>query len=129
MNILILEDDIERIKIFREKLIGHKATDTDCSKAAIELLKTNTYDVLFLDHDLGGKAFVESGENTGFEVAKFLSLNPNYKPFQIILHFLNPVGRKNMKAVLPDAVDFPGAWACIGIKDGKLELIDKIIRF
>lgn len=110
MKILILEDDAERIKLFRQNLIGHDLDITDSSKQAIKLLKSNKYNVIFLDHDLGGKQNVASGEDTGYEVALWLSKNPERKPNQIIIHSYNPVGRQNMKAVLPDAIIAPGVW-------------------
>jgi len=38
------------------------------------------FDYLFLDHDLGGKQMVNSRENTGYEVAEWLSKNKLKKP-------------------------------------------------
>jgi len=35
--------------------------------------------ILFLDHDLGGKQMVASGNNTGYEVAKWLSKKQSEK--------------------------------------------------
>lgn len=110
MKILILEDDENRMEIFKRNLIGHSITITEKSKEAIEYLKNNKYDYLYLDHDLGGKVMVASGENTGYEVAKWLEENPDRKPDHIILHSFNPVGSDNMKKALPEAIQLPGAW-------------------
>jgi len=110
MRILILEDDLSRMVHFKKALLKHIVDHTEDSKAAIELLKEHNYDTLFLDHDLGGKQLVASGEGTGYEVAEWLSKNDSRKPRQIYLHSLNGPGRKNMKSVLPEAVEAPFAW-------------------
>lgn len=110
MKVLILEDDSERVKAFRASLIGHELDITEYAEAAIALLIKNEYDFLFLDHDLGGCVYVPSGAGTGYEVAEWLSNNPSRKPTHIYLHSLNPVGRLNMKRVLPEAIEAPFAW-------------------
>lgn len=110
MRYLILEDSSERIKKFKSKLIGHEVMFTDVPKIAISLLKTSKWDFLCLDHDLDGKEMVDSGDGTGYEVAKFLYLNPEFKPDNIILHSYNPIGRKNMLNLLPEAIEAPGCW-------------------
>jgi hypothetical protein len=91
-------------------LPNQDVTCIEDSKVCIEYLKNNTYDYLFLDHDLGGQQYVKSGENTGYEVAKFLEENPHLQPKNIILHSFNEVGRKNMKLALPNAFEAPGCW-------------------
>lgn len=109
-NILILEDDPNRVKAFKQKFIGHHVKITDKAEEVIELLQSRSWDYLFLDHDLGGEQMVSSGPGTGYEVAKFLEENPQYKPAQIALHSLNPGGRKNMKLALPEAIEAPFCW-------------------
>lgn len=110
MKILILEDDVTRTNYFKKKLIGHELTFTQFSKECIKLLSENLYDVLFLDHDLGGAIHVASGENTGYEVAQYLYKNTDRKPEQIIIHSLNTVGARNIKQLLPTALIRPGCW-------------------
>lgn len=110
MRVLILEDNAERCKHFSRSLIGHDVDITEFSKEAIELLKEKTYDILFLDHDLGGETYVKSGAGTGYEVAEWLSYNTDRKPKEIYLHSLNEWGRKNMLGVLPEAIETPFAW-------------------
>ena len=61
-----------------------------------------------------------SGPGTGFELAKWLSENPEYKPESILLHSNNPAGRQNMKSLLPEAIEAPFAWSLSEIVDGKL---------
>lgn len=100
MKILLLEDDIKRITEFRQRFLSipHKQIFyTDTAQTCIELLKSEEFDLIFLDHDLGGKVFVDINEkNTGSEVARYISQNPlNSNPI-IIIHTLNPVGGKYM---------------------------------
>jgi CheY-like chemotaxis protein len=113
MNVLVLDDSLERLKMFRQNLIGHSVTTVETSKDAIMKLSQNDYEYLFLDHDLGGKAFVKSGEGTGFEVAVWLSKHPERKPRQIVIHSFNPTGAQNMKSVLPEAQLAPGCWTSL----------------
>lgn len=54
MTIYVLEDDPERIRKFAFWLLGH---DWDCAQTCgrVDEFKPNHYDILFLDHDLGGR--------------------------------------------------------------------------
>ena len=110
MKILILEDNLSRQEFFKVNLEKHNLTITDSSKVTIEKLSTEKWDILFLDHDLGGQVHVESGENTGYEVAKFLEQNKKFMPLNIIVHSLNVVGAKNIINALPNAFHIPFAW-------------------
>jgi len=110
MKILILEDNLERQEQFIKNLVNHNITIVDDSKLAIEKLINEKWDLLMLDHDLGGMVYVESGENTGYEVAKFLEENKQYMPINVIVHTLNPVGGQNMMECLPTALRIPFVW-------------------
>jgi CheY-like chemotaxis protein len=103
MKILILEDNPERHKIFKKFYVEHELCIVETSTEAIEILQTHIFDAIFLDHDLGGQQMVESGPNTGYEVAKWLEENPEHSCSNIIIHSLNPVGRDKMKAAIPYA--------------------------
>jgi hypothetical protein len=110
MNILILEDSDKRINQFQKKLIGHSCTFTKTAQECIALLNSKKWDVLFLDHDLGGKAFVKSGTGTGYEVALYLRTNLQKCPAEVIVHSVNPVGAKNICDTLEKAKHVPFAW-------------------
>jgi hypothetical protein len=116
-KIIILEDSEERIKHFQNNLIGCDVFITQDIEKCIEKLKQDKVDYLFLDHDLNGNSFVASGgeEKTGYDVAKWLNENPEYMPHNVILHSLNSVGRKNMKNLLPNSVEYPFVWLKINI--------------
>jgi len=113
MKVLILEDDPQRQKYFAYwKLQNHQVTMANNVGEIISELEENEFDVLFLDHDLGWNTYVNSfgKEETGYLVALWLAENPDKQPGTIVLHTLNPVGRENMKAVLPKAHIVPFAW-------------------
>jgi len=115
MNILILEDDPARQRIFTRKLIGTNVVIVETATAAIQNLTEHAWDYLFLDHDLGGMQMVASGPGTGYEVAQWLAANPKRQPPNIVIHSFNPAGAANMKRALPQAVVSPGCWNDISI--------------
>ena len=113
-NVLFLDDDENRHHEFKkimdevneEAKLGVGTREeydiVDTAEKAIEALKTDKYEVVFLDHDLGGKVYVNSSDkDTGAEVARWLKVNPT--PISmIIVHTLNPDGSKNMLKELYD---------------------------
>jgi len=123
MKILVLEDNRERINIFRNNLQtdGVSLTFAITVPACVQALELEEYDYLFLDHDLGGKVYVPSDgdEETGWHVAKWLSEHPDRMPPQIFIHSLNENGRKNMMSLLPDATELPFAWQLVKIREAK----------
>lgn len=104
-KILILEDDVHRVRKFHWKLVNHTLTVFDNANAFKAFLKENheSIDVILLDHDLEGRQFVPSSEeNTGYAVAKFIK-EAGYKFQQIIIHSMNPYGAEAMYNVLKDS--------------------------
>lgn len=100
MKIFILEDDMERMVYFREWFEDFEIDHAEDAEPAIRMLGSTKYDAIFLDHDLGGKVYVDSGDpNTGFQVAKSIPKGPNADT-PTIVHSMNPVGAKNMLSVL-----------------------------
>lgn len=89
MNILVLEDSIYRQKDFRSNFPC--ATIVDKADQCIGILEDakEPWDLVFLDHDLDGQAFVDPSEhNTGSEVVRWVKANkPEIK--KIIIHSLN----------------------------------------
>lgn len=99
MRILFLDDNLERWKSYRFKTIGcvtkHVLTAKQCMLA---LMNDEKYDLVSLDHDLGGKTFQQEKENSGTEVAEFIKhMLPTYKyPDRIVIHSWNPQGAERM---------------------------------
>ena len=100
-KILILDDDHVRHQQFANKYATEDLTQVHTSVEAIAKLKEHKFDYVFLDHDLGGEQMVDSGPGTGYEVAEWIANNEDSHPKKcVILHSLNPPGRKNMCTVL-----------------------------
>ena len=129
MNVLILEDNENRNMLFRKNLIGLYIEIRDDVKELKDLLLSKKWDVLFLDHDLGGEVHVPSDrEDTGAEIARFLKDNPEHKPELIIIHSLNNNGAMYMKQCLPEAVYVPFAWQTIESEQLDDESFIKILK-
>lgn len=101
IRILVLEDDVQRIKWFKSVLIGVVADFAVEAQEAIDLVNKNKYDIIFLDHDLGGKQMVDVNEfNTGSTVAKVIAGKDWKDDCDVIIHTYNPDGRENMRAII-----------------------------
>ena len=102
MKILILEDNPVRVRKFKIWLIGHLVEHVSDANTCKERLATQTWDYLFLDHDLDGRVYIDSAEaNTGYQVAKWLSNNKDRMPKCIIVHTLNLSGAICVQKVIP----------------------------
>jgi CheY-like chemotaxis protein len=104
-KVFILEDDNKRIEIFLQEF-GEFAEFIIAKDyyEAIKLFDVNEdYALIMLDHDLGGKIYVEiSEENTGSGFCRWLKKNRN-KISPVILHSHNPVGVEIMQELLIDS--------------------------
>lgn len=103
-KILILEDSPDRIIKFKNMFSQNSKNFihvdyVDTAKDAISLLEKYKYDLIFLDHDLGGKIFVNSDEeNTGNTVIKQIPYTKNLST-KIIVHSHNPGGVNRMLSI------------------------------
>jgi CheY-like chemotaxis protein len=105
MKILILEDNTERIRVFKSVLGEHELFIFDKVKEAKSFIEKNEVEILLLDHDLDDKIMVNSNdENTGYQFAKFIKQSGK-KFDQIIIHSLNPVGSVMMEEELKDCAN------------------------
>lgn len=102
MNVLFLDDDSNRTKRFKRTY--PYASTTTTAEGMIHLLrKGDEVDILFLDHDLGGLTFVDSGDkNTGAEVVRWI-VEHKPKIQLIVVHSLNYPAAIRMEADLIDA--------------------------
>jgi len=111
MNVLVLEDNEERVKQFKLRFPTANTVYTDVADEAIKQLENYEWDVLFLDHDLGGLVHVSSSDdNTGAGVARWLDKHTDRIPNLVIIHSLNPPGQSYIKSLLPGALILPFAW-------------------
>lgn len=107
MKILIVEDSENRIKRFREQLVGCSVDIVKTAKLGIALCKTIKYDIIFLDHDLGGEIYADlNNQNTGYQVAREIitSINSNTPT---IIHSCNGVGALDIQSLIRHADIIP----------------------
>lgn len=109
MKILIVEDNQERLDGFAKKFLDDKNEVWFCTTydTAVNVLRDNQIDALYLDHDLGeGK--------TGYDLACWLEeqeyLGNLPIPRLIYIHSENTVGAANIQRVFPQAIRCPGCW-------------------
>lgn len=107
LKILILEDNPERIKKFRRMFLpaDELFIHTDVESAISQLKSESDFNLLLLDHDLGGEIFVDSSlENTGSGFCRRFCAMENYsRNLDIIVHSMNPAGARNMVSILHGA--------------------------
>jgi len=105
MAILFLDDDENRTNQFIKRFSNvEELIAVTTAKEAIEKLSTkDLWDYVFLDHDLGGKVFVDSNrEDCGMEVVRWCLVNKP-KIDQIIIHTWNEPAGKRMLSDLQNA--------------------------
>ena len=113
MKIFIVEDDLTRIETFKEKFEHIEeaelfiATTAGKARRILEENKDVMWDMIFLDHDLGGRVYVESADpNTGYQVAKYIRDN-KIQYYNAITHSMNSMGAQNIMNVLENCNHIP----------------------
>lgn len=111
LSVLVLEDDLNRVDIFKRKLGGRfDLCFVETAMDAIVAIQSEDFDVIFLDHDLGGEVYVSTEDtNTGSEVVRWMIAYHGalftYNPY-VIIHSLNTPAAEDMERKLKSA-DFP----------------------
>lgn len=100
IRIFLLEDDERRCDWFSKRFKGDHL-DIVCDVVeAKELLKTRSYDSIFLDHDLRPEHYGSTkndDERTGFAIASFLASHPQLqRAATIMVHSFNEDGAMRM---------------------------------
>jgi len=111
VHVLVLEDCPGRRGEF-----GRWAAEVDdlhlvaTVDAAIEALQHKHWDWVFLDYRLDGPLVDDPHMGTGYAVAQWLSMHPDYVPPHVVIHSADPMGADRMNEVLPDAIQACGCW-------------------
>jgi len=100
LRIFLLEDDERRCEWFTKRFKGDHL-DIVCDVAeAKELLRRESYDSIFLDHDLRPEHYgstINDDERTGYAIASFLASNPQLqRAATIMVHSFNADGAMRM---------------------------------
>jgi CheY-like chemotaxis protein len=94
IRVMLLDDDERRHRWFKKRFVGDDLDVAVDVTEATELLTENTYDAIFLDHDLLPHHYESNDHgdeaNTGFAIAKFLNEQPELqRAATIIVHTRN----------------------------------------
>jgi len=134
-RVLILEDDLHRIKSFMRGLVPHEhfVFDVDIADnvgGALEFFETTQYDLVFLDNDLCPSHYEgkETTYETGFDfVKKVVDLPQAQKVSMWVVHTLNELAAYRMLGILQKK-DFH-TYRCSGFTWHKDNLADVLSEF
>ena len=108
IRILVIEDSEDRLKWFQAEFGHCDLTMATNAKAGISYVKDRKFDLIFLDHDLGHRVFVDSNdENTGYQVAKAIVISEFNNTTPVVIHSWNPTGAENMRTILTNSIYIP----------------------
>jgi CheY-like chemotaxis protein len=101
IRVFLLDDDTLRHDWFARRFAGDSLDIAVDPAEAIELLASNHYDAIFLDHDLLPHHYRHQGEpddeNTGYAVAAWLAARPEAHPAAtVVVHTRNDRGAMRM---------------------------------
>lgn len=117
MKILFLDDDMARWRAFNDWAIafgGHHVFMSTNAAGAIRDLDRNTFDAVFLDHDLKEEHYKGAHDNAcGCVVADAIVTSAKPFPKFIIVHSHNPEAAKVMTEWIA-STGVPVAWVPFG---------------
>jgi len=100
IRVFLLDDDRRRHRWFSNRFKGDSVDVAQTVKQAREFLSANSYDAIFLDHDLHPEHYKTDERDdarTGFAIASWLAANPELQPASTILvHTRNADGAMRM---------------------------------
>lgn len=99
ISVLVLDDDHRRHRWFEKRFKGDEIDLAENVAEAVELLSHNTYDAIFLDHDLLPHHYDGEldDENTGYAIACWLNDNKtSNRAATVIVHTRNADGAVRM---------------------------------
>ncbi|MCM3904192.1 MAG: hypothetical protein ND866_21015 [Pyrinomonadaceae bacterium] len=100
IRVFLLDDDKRRHKWFAERFKGDFIDMAHNVRQAQQLLGENSYDAIFLDHDLHPEHYNSvdrDDERTGYAIASWLAANPDLqRASTILVHTRNADGAMRM---------------------------------
>ena len=100
IRVFLLDDDPRRHEWFRERFKGDFISVAADVEGARQLLRANSYDAIFLDHDLLPEHYESTGhddERTGYAIASWLARHPEFqRASTILVHTRNADGAMRM---------------------------------
>ena len=105
MRVLLLEDTEDRQSFFKKLYTGHDIHIHNTVEECVDQMRRIVFDQIWLDHDLGGAQYMESGPGSGYEVIKPMLAKDIYdlqKNAFVYIHSQNPAGAVRMYEELKD---------------------------
>ncbi len=100
IRVFLLDDDTRRHAWFAKRFRGDQLDVAEDVQSALEMLKANLYDAIFLDHDLLPEHYHSESnddERTGYAVALWLAARPEVqRASTIMVHTRNADGAMRM---------------------------------
>lgn len=100
VRVLLLDDDTRRHQWFAKRFAKDYLDVASNVAEAADLLGSNSYDAIFLDHDLLPEHYnspVPDDEQTGYAIAAWLAERPDRQPTaSIVIHTRNADGALRM---------------------------------
>lgn len=107
ITVFLLDDDTRRHRWFAKRFDGDEVIIAENVADARTLLQENSYDAIFLDHDLLPEHYNAKewdDENTGYAIADWLGKNKNIQSAAtIIVHTRNSDGGMRMVEILRES--------------------------
>jgi hypothetical protein len=107
IRVFLLDDDIRRHQWFAQRFKGDFIDVAHSVEQARQLLSENSYDAIFLDHDLHPEHYNSStndDERTGYAIASWLASNPQLqRASTILVHTRNADGAIRMVEAMRSA--------------------------
>ena len=108
ITVFLLDDDRRRHRWFQKRFVGDEIDLAETVEEAKEFLKENTYDAIFLDHDLLPHHYESNDHDdfasTGYAIAEWLHENKNLqRAATIIVHTRNADAAIRMVQKLRDS--------------------------
>ncbi|HST53156.1 MAG TPA: cyclic-phosphate processing receiver domain-containing protein [Pyrinomonadaceae bacterium] len=104
VRVFLLDDDTLRHEWFARQFKGDSVDVAADAARAVEMLSSNYYDVIFLDHDLLPEHYYAEefdDERSGYAVARWLAENPaRLAAARVIVHTRNADGALRMVELL-----------------------------
>ena len=101
MSVLIIEDNPERIKLFRRGFIGISTSVLTTASFALDWLKDHVPKLLLLDYDLHEHGTPIKLSGCGADVARGMArYAKRFERTMIVVHSLNPIGARRILKTL-----------------------------
>ena len=99
MRIFVLDDDMHRIKWFKKAFSGDNVYYAHDPIEAERMLRDHEYDIIYLDHDLGGP-YTRGPKGDGIDLAEAMAKHKLHIDTPIVVHSLNHEGSEDILATL-----------------------------